>query len=226
MAQVSLKRIDIGFSLALISGLLFGQVATATPQETVEEEAPLILEEQKVYSGPNKWLRGMEAYNNGDYELAETYFRSVRNYYYDIVLATAFSGGGTGFPDLAFQIGGTGVQETGIGLRNRPRTGSSDINLSFSKSNYALGATMVKLDRLEEARQYFGKALFYDKENHDARIRISLIDLLRDKPRTAERQIELLSNWCRAISCTDDSEVGVALSTIRTAYSEYSNQPN
>lgn len=224
MTQVSLRRINLVFGFALLSGLLFGATAAATPQDTVDDDAPLILEEQNVYSGPNKWLRGMEAYNSGDYELAETYFRSVRNYYYDIVLATAFSGGGTGFPDLAFQISGTGVQETGIGLRNRPRQGLSDIGLSFSKSNYALGATMVKLDRLVEARQFFGKALFYDKKNHDARVRISLIDLLRDKPETAERQIELLTNWCRSTSCTGDSEVGIALTMIRDAYNAYTSE--
>lgn len=208
-----------GFFVVSATGLAQETEAAEENVSATEEEAPLILERQNVVGGPASWLRGLEAYQAGDFKLAELEFRSVNNFFSEGVLASRF--GGTDSADIFFRIGGFEISGTGANERNRNRQGISSIEDSYAQSSYALGATLVKLGELEEARKMFGKAVFYDKEIHDARVRMSLIDLLLDKTGTAEEQIGILTNWCQSIECDDQSEVGKSLITIRSALNMY-----
>lgn len=208
-------------SLFFLSAVSIAQESEPTETEApaTEEEAPLILERQNVVGGPASWLNGLAAYREGNYELAELEFRSVNNTFSENVIASRF--GGTDSADLFFRIGGFDISGTGVNERNTERRGVSTIEDSYAQSSYALGATLVKLGKLGEARTMFGKAVAYDKEIHDARVRMSLIDLLSGNTKTAEKQIKILTHWCEAIDCTPDSEVGTALTMIRSALTSY-----
>lgn len=213
----SARFVFLAFSASLLwaTPSMAQQSTSDESSATAEEEAPLILERQNVVGGPASWLNGLAAYREGNYELAELEFRSVNNTFSENVIASRF--GGTDSADLLFRIGGFDISGTGVNERNRQRRGVSTIEDSYAQSSYALGATLVKLGRLDEARTMFGKAVAYDKELHDARVRMSLIDLLSGKTKTAEQQIKVLTNWCDATDCTPESEVGKALNLIQTA---------
>ena len=217
----SARFVFLAFSVSLLSATpsMAQQSNSDESSAEVKEEAPLVLERQNVVGGPESWLNGLAAYREGNYELAEQEFRSVNNDFSDGVLASRF--GGALSADFLFRIGGFDISGTGVNDRERTRSGVSSIEDSYAQSSYALGATLVKLGKLDEARTMFGKAVVYDKEIHDARVRMSLIDLLSGNTKTAEKQIKILTHWCEAIDCTPDSEVGTALTMIRSALTSY-----
>lgn len=176
----------------------------------------LVLPRQYVTSGPASWQRGLTAYHDGNFELAENEFRKAMNRYGSTVLGSRF-GGAEGVTEL-FRAGS--FRQTGSRIRDRQRRGRgvSKLEDSYALTSYAVGAALIKQERYAEARRYFSKALGYDKYMHDARLRIGLIHLAEGDVRNAKRRLRQLENWCRDGVC-DGEVLSRSVLTLRDAIS-------
>lgn len=166
-------------------------------------DSELVLPRQFITSGPASWQRGLDAYQRGDYALAESEFLKATNRYSSIVTGTRF-GGAEGITEFQ-RIGG--FRQTGSRLRDwrRQGRGISNIERSLARASYAVGASLIKQNRYREAREHFSKALGYDKSLHDARLRLGLIHLAMNDLRGAKRRLKQLKNWCQQGRCEGET---------------------
>lgn len=162
-------------------------------------DADLVLPRQFITSGPASWQRGLIAYQQGNYEQAEYEFRKTVNRFNSSVLGSRF-GGAEGIQQL---ILAGNFSQTGSRIRDQQnnRRGISAREDSLALASYALGATLIRQQRYNEARNHLSRALGYDKSLHDARLRLGLIALTNDDIREAKRRLRQLRGWCGGQRC-------------------------
>lgn len=223
-------RISAVSALAFLSGTMpaaFAQTDTVPAAIAAEldnsilpqQDQTLVLPRQFVNSGPASWQRGLAAYHNGDFEKAEIEFKAALNRFSSSVLATRF-GGQEAFSEL-FRVGRFSQSGTRIRVGRGDPPGVSSSERSLARTSYAVGAALIKQQEYGKARQYFAKALAYDKALHDARLRLGLIALAEGKPNKAERRLRQLETWCESLVCKKDDELGQTIATLRDAIDVY-----
>ena len=158
-----------------------------------------VLPEVEVRGGPRSWRKGLEAYANGDYPTAERYFKSYRTQLnstlLDVNSSSLDSAAGDGLNTLIVN-NGTVVNSSQSGSRlgassrirdnERKRAGRSQFGISrleadAAQANYAVGASLVQQGKHSEAKRFFSSAIGRDHTLHDARTRLGLIALRRDR---------------------------------------------
>lgn len=170
--------------------------------------------------GLKSWVRGLNAYQQGDFELAEKEFKVTRNVTARSVLSSSFAGDGSTIGGLA------SLSQAPLSIRG----GSADIpgsltstSLNFdsrdehSMVSYAVGASLIKQGKYAEAKPYFSSAVGYDRNNHDARMRLGLIHLLEGDTQKAERRLRQLTRYCDALDCTGEDSLSVSVRTLTSA---------
>lgn len=209
----------------LVCALLLAGAPLAVADEAPEgssADAERVLPEVEVRGfGLRSWVRGLDAYQRGDFALAEQEFKVTRNVTSSAVLSSSFadsgfSGGGlTGFLNEApLSLLGTSDEIPSSLTASSLNFDSRDQHAVVS---YAVGASLIKQGKYAEAKSYFSSAVGYDPNYHDARLRLGLIALIEGDTKEAERRLKQLKRYCDALDCTGTDELSVSVQTLSAA---------
>ena len=225
--------------LATTVPALAQQPVEATPEAQAGEALKvLVLEEVTVISGHYLWLKGAQAFAEGDYPEAEKHFTSLFNQIQPAVLLDPFTAGGgfgTNFfnsssffvPIIGFSTAknlnssGLPTRVGGVGQRSNKFIGVQGARLQFAFTSYWKGMAQIRQGDIESAKVSMMTAIRYNKSFHDARMRVGLINLLEGRPKLAKRRLTQLAGYCGGEPCRGEDKLSNAYTTLESAIDAY-----
>jgi len=218
------------FRYLAVFSLLFAVVSLShghTQSSDQSDDATLILPEIDVTSGPLDYRKGLRAFYDGDFVLAEKHFRRFRNQ----VEGGAVSIGPLGSTNGQFSgaEGTVGVVGRNLNAAGHPtrilkrgrisnaQVGEQAQQYSYSVALYWVGMSQIRQGKYDDAEHVLTRALGYNKSLHDARLRRGLLRLLDGDRAGAQRDLEEFERWCSSLSCEENDELGLSYRTLKTA---------
>ncbi len=95
-------------------------------------------------------------------------------------------------------------------------SGPGTLSRYYARINQIAGQSLIKQGDFEKARDRFMIAVRYDKRNFDARMRVGLLDLMKNDIESAEKHLAKLTQWCFGLPCDSDNELSQSIRTLRT----------
>jgi len=192
----------------------------AIPTEFTLNEDELILDRVKITGAPAQWSKGVSAYLAGDYELAQKLFTSFANgNAANVLLRFDLTGPGAIGGGLGFGTGGSTANSL-VPARLRASTDTSAVSATriggntsnslvgiqaaqhnFASAFYWKGLAAWKQGDRSAAKLGFMQTIRNNRRNHDARMRVGIINLMEGNLPLAKKRLRQLRRYCNSYPC-------------------------